>query len=403
MRRREFLTAASTVGAASLSGCLALEAYWAQPDCAVTELVDSPPEDTVYLPTHRDDMVMLGSDTAGDYEVSFSYTYPHMFWTVNGTRTELVEPSDDDEVHFMVTVSDAETGIPIPADTGASLEILRGGETVFERSPWLMVSQTMGFHLGDNIPLGEGTPFGDGTEYVARLTLGDTDARLAEPLEGLSGGGETAEVEFVYSRNERNEIGCEVLDEDRWGEPGALEPMEHDHEDGHGDGHEDTHDNDDGHADGHDNDHEDGHADAPAEFDVDDEMGRIYDEVHEHDGVHGTHDGMDGVEMHAEDDTLFVFENRADEGYLAVHALTPYNRHALPYMELEAVIEREGETVFDDRLVPTVDGTGYHYGADVDAQEGDTVRVEVVTPPQISRHPGYQTAFLRRQTVEATL
>jgi len=332
MRRRELLAAAV---AALSSGCVS-GLSGGSPACQVTETVEDPP-DRVYLPTHSEEMVMLGSGTAGDYEVSFSYTYPHRFWTVNGARTERVEPADDEVVHMMATVRDTETGVALPVGAGASLEILKGCEAVAERSPWLMVSQPMGFHLGDNVPLG-----GDG-EYTARLTLGEPSERLAGPLEGRFGGTETAEIGFEYSREERDSIGCEVFDEERWGEAGAVEPMM--------------------------------------------------------DGV-----SLEGAtEARADDDTLFAFEN--DDGYLAVRALTPYNRHALPSMVLEATVERDGETVFDGSLVPTVDGRGYHYApeADYEAQEGDTVTVDVVTPPQVARHTGYQTAFLGSPTVEVTL
>lgn len=333
MRRRDFLLAA---GASFLSGCVS--GLGNTPACQVSETVEDPPE-RVYLPTHSEEMVMLGSEAAGDYEVSFSYTYPHRFWTVNGSRTERVEPADDEEAHVMLTVRDSETGVPMPVDAGTSLEILKEDETVTERSPWTMVSQPMGFHLGDNVPFD-----GDG-EYVARAMLGEPDARLAGPLEGRLGG-TTAELSFEYSREGRDSIGCEEFEEERWAEAEAVDPMM-------------------------------------------DRGGR---------GIEGA------TEARADDDTLFAFAN--DDGYLAVHALTPHNRHALPSMDLEATIERDGETVFDDRLEPTVDGRGYHYGvvdADYDAQEGDTVTVEVVTPPQVARHTGYQTAFLGSPTIEVTL
>jgi hypothetical protein len=333
MRRRDFLLAA---GAPLLSGCVS--GLGNTPACQVTETVEDPP-DRVYLPTHTEEMVMVGNTTQGDYEVSLSYTYPHRFWTVNGARTEEVEPADDKDVHAMVTVRDSDTGVAMPVSSGASLEVLKDGETVTERSPWTMVSQPMGFHLGDNVPLE-----GDG-EYVARVTLGEPSERLAGPLEGRFGG-TTAELSFEYSREDRDGIGCKEFEEERWGEAGAVEPM----------------------------------------------MG-------------GGGDTEGTAEARAEDDTLFSFEN--DDGYLAVRALTPHNRHALPSMVLEATVERDAETVYDGSLVRTVDGRGYHYGAEGDAeyeaQEGDTVTVDVVTPPQVARHTGYQTAFLGSPTVEVTL
>jgi len=95
----------------------------------------------------------------------------------------------------------------------------------------------------------------------------------------------------------------------------------------------------------------DGHGDGTAEFEVDDGMGEMREEVHQHDAETRNDGAQTDTEVRADDDTVFAFERR--DGYLAVRALTPYNRHALPYMEIESVVERDGETVFDDRLVPT--------------------------------------------------
>ncbi|MEF8829781.1 MAG: hypothetical protein V5A49_12145, partial [Haloarcula sp.] len=84
------------------------------------------------------------------------------------------------------------------------------------------------------------------------------------------------------------------------------------------------------------------------------------------------------------------------ESYLAVSARTPYNRVPLPMMSLDGTVDADGETVFDDALTAGVHPElGYHYGAIVEttAQE-PSVGVDVVAPPQVSRHEGYETAFL---------
>ncbi len=65
-------------------------------------------------------------------------------------------------------------------------------------------------------------------------------------------------------------------------------------------------------------------------------------------------------------------------------------------MSLDGSVEADGETVFDDALTAGVHPElGYHYGAVVEtATQEPSVGVDVVAPPQVSRHEGYETAFL---------
>jgi hypothetical protein len=47
---------------------------------------------------------------------------------------------------------------------------------------------------------------------------------------------------------------------------------------------------------------------------------------------------------------------------------------------------------------------GYHYGAPVsEAKSGDRLTVTVDAPPQLARHEGYETAFLKMPPVELAL
>jgi hypothetical protein len=109
------------------------------------------------------------------------------------------------------------------------------------------------------------------------------------------------------------------------------------------------------------------------------------------------------------DATVFVGlvkgDSRFREGrgpYLYASPRTPYNRVMLPRMGLEATLVRDGEAVATRGLRATVDpDLGLHYGAALDeVRGGDGVRVEVLTPPQLARHDGYETAFLDMAPIE---
>jgi hypothetical protein len=77
--------------------------------------------------------------------------------------------------------------------------------------------------------------------------------------------------------------------------------------------------------------------------------------------------------------------------YLAVSARTPYNRYPLPFMSLSGTLTRNGSSVFDGPLQPTLDpDLNYHYGAVVDGlQSGDALELILGAPPQVARHEGY--------------
>lgn len=94
-----------------------------------------------------------------------------------------------------------------------------------------------------------------------------------------------------------------------------------------------------------------------------------------------------------------------DNTYIVISARTPYNRYPLPFMSLSGTLARGGSPVFDDQLVPTLDPKlGYHYGASVDQlRSGDTLTLTVDAPPQVSRHEGYETAFLDTPPMKLTI
>jgi len=97
--------------------------------------------------------------------------------------------------------------------------------------------------------------------------------------------------------------------------------------------------------------------------------------------------------------------DRDGETYLAISPRTPYNRYILPQMPLSATLTRDGETVFEGALSAAIGpDRGYHYGAAVDSVEpGDELTVTVDSPPQVSRHEGYETAFRSMADISMTV
>lgn len=342
--------------------------------------VEDPP-DAVYLPTHRESVVMLDTKAAGDYRLLPHFTYPHLFWLVTDDQTQEVQPVDLG-VHMMFAVWDAETEQILPVDTGAEMETRLDGEVVDQRVPWPMLSQQMGFHFGDNVRLTE-----NGT-YEVEVTLNPIDVRKTGAFAGRFDEQESTTFEFEFDAETRQQMvaGVEYLDEGRWGERDALEPMSHGHgmDDGmnHGDGddgmdHGNGDDGMDGHENGEDMDH--GHGEVPS---------GMLPPAEEYPGQ--------DLGVHTSGDAHFVVRYFADSrlaegdaGYLLVSPRTPYNRYPLPDMALSVAGDIEGELVqtLDDEL-------GHHYGRSVTLDGGDQFDLVVESPPQIARHRGYETAFL---------
>ncbi|MEF8888264.1 MAG: hypothetical protein V5A30_10685, partial [Haloarculaceae archaeon] len=207
-------------------------------------------------------------------------------------------------------------------------------------------SQPMGFHYGANFGLD-----GDGT-YTVRLSVGGVSTRRTGAFQDRFGEPTTIDVPFEYSQSARDGISYEVLD--RGGERGAVDPR----------GMEMMPD-----------------AFALAVEDLPGQVlgsGRSNGAVLVATAIDGPPVGVDG------------------EGtYLAVSARTRYNRMVIPAMGLAGTLTRGDETVFDGRLVRTLDpDLGYHYGAVIGSVEpGDELTLSVTTQPQTARHEGYETAF----------
>ncbi len=356
-RRRPFLRTVVAAGHLALAGCLnGRDGQEPEPSSGDGDPETDPlpfpeiedPPDAVYLPTHREEMRTLDPVFAGEYGLTPMLTYPHPFWTVAGS-VERTDPTAEEDVHLMVTVWDRETETVVPIGAGTSLEVRTDGDLVDRRNLWVMLSQQMGLHVGDNLPLD-----GDGT-YRVEGRIGSPSVRTTGAFANRFDAPAEFAFEFTFDDDLRA-MAAEVdyFDEDRWGEPGALEPMGH---------------------------------------------GVPYSALAPADDLPGTLLGAparDGVVFAT---TLLESGSRFVDGgdrYLAISPRTPYNRCVLPGMALEATV---GDRRID--LVETLDDElGYHYGGPLpDGAADDEVTVDVLTPPQVARHRGYERAFLETPTV----
>lgn len=375
--RRQFTAAAAGTVATALAGCLGdgestdtpTESTPTPPEVTDSENVPqqpqvSDPPDAVYLPTHRTSMKHLDTVSAPPYTVMPMLSYPHRFWLVTGSETEPVRP-EVQGLHLMFAIQDQETGLVLPVDIGSQVRILQDGAVETTLSPWPMISQSMGFHFGDNVPIrGQG-------RYTVEIDITPMTVRRTGDFSDRFETKQTVSFEFEFDREFQREIvdGVEFLDEDRWGEPGALDQMMMN--DGSG-----------------------------SEMDGDDNSGM--------DGDSGgmSHGGMNSAALPQEEypgrqlgtpssgDAPFVVRyltetHLADDGYLLVSPRTPYNRVPLADMALSVSGALEGE------LVQTLDSDlGHHYGLAGSLLPGDSLELSVDGPPQVARHQGYETAFL---------
>ncbi|MFC4552593.1 MULTISPECIES: iron transporter [Halorussus] len=374
MERRDLLRATGAAGFAGLAGCIGMfEAEsnetsgssdgettasdgetTAEPTIARNTTVADRAQG-VYYPTHIDGTKMVGTGGSGRYRVGLMYTVPHAFWTVTGRDTNRVRFGEDAVAHLMATIWDAKTRTVLPT-ANVSVELRKGGKTVDSRDLWPMLSQNMGYHFGDNVPLPDyGT-------YTAKLDVGAMQARRMGDLRGAFGGRTALEVEFEHTREKIANISYERLP-DKKGTAGAIAPMESKMP----------------------------LSRVPKPADL---PGRTLGRGETGDATF--------VAFVPEKTPRFVAGGKT---YLAVSPRTPYNRYPLPFMSLSAALQRGGESVYDDILRPALDpNLGYHYGAAVDGvKSGDALTVTVDAPPQVARHEGYETAFLEMSKVELTV
>ncbi|WP_123539327.1 DUF7350 domain-containing protein [Halosimplex salinum] len=371
MNRRSFLHSATGAAAVGLAGCLGDSDGSTPTETARSTTVEptaSPPERTatpdgpsgVYVQSFRETMVMPGTATAGDYRFALLVAVPHRFWTVTldeRSVTPIEDGEDGDDVHLMAVVWDPETGTVLP-DSDLSVEITRDGDLVSQEVIYPMLSQRMGFHYGANFGLD-----GDGT-YAARLSVGGLGGRTTGEFDGRFEDPATADVEFEWSKQVREQLKTESIDEA--GERGALRPMEMG---------------------------ELPQARAPTPEDL---PGTVL----------GTGRSDDAKLVTTQVPAADAERLTDDDPYLAVSARTPYNRLVLPAMSLSATVSRDGETVFEGSLRSTLDpALGHHYGTALPepVESGDEITLSVGTPPQLARHEGYERAFLQMDPATITV
>lgn len=350
MDRRSVLRAGCGLTATALSGCLE-GVFKTRSVYAPPPVVENRP-DAVYIPTHREGMKMIGTTTKNGYTVALFFSFPHRFWNVTGQQRTKVTITKDDSIHLMASLWDAKTKTVLP-NTDLRVELEKDGKQVSRKSFWPMLSQNMGYHFGDNITLD-----GDGT-YTAKLRVGPPNTRRS----GLrtQSGPVSFTMEFEYKKRQRDEIMFKRLSE-RQGEPGAIEPME---------------------------------------------MKIPSSQLPKKSKLPGTAVGSatsgDGRFLLTRLETpLTGIESTGT--YLVVSPRTPHHRYPLPFMSLSGTLKRGGNTVFEELLTPTIDPElGYHYGAVVDAQSGDSLTLTVNAPPQPSRHEGYETAFIDMPPMELSV
>lgn len=355
MRRRELLGVVGGVGVGGLAGCLSGFGVETRSTRA-PPLPDYRPN-AVYMPTHVEGMQMVGMQSSGSYRCALTYTYPHRFWLVTGTRKKKVDIKPDDSVHLMPVVWHAESGI-VPPDINPQLSITQDGDSVTQLAPWPMLSQPMGFHFGDNVQLP-----GDGT-YQVEVSIGSPSTRRTGSLAD-SQGQASFTFEFEFQRSALEEIMYRDIPSDTEGTEGAVEPMAMEM--------------------------------MPST--------QVPTESEFPGTVHGTSTSGDAVFVVTTLADATPFGGSSDETYLAVSPRTPYNRYMLPMMSLSATLTSGGETVYDDILQSTIDSNlHYHYGAVVPGiSSGDELTITIDSPPQTARHEGYEMAFIEMDDMTLSL
>ncbi|MCD2202372.1 iron transporter [Halobacterium sp. KA-6] len=341
--RRAFLAAAGATGLGATAGCLG----FLETERATREppLPENRP-DAAYVPSHVEGMEMPGMQTSGRYACALSYTFPHRFWLVRGTDTDRVDVRGEDDVHLMVAVWDTETGTVLPEANVAIEHTGPDGETS-SVTPWQMLSQQMGVHHGDNVALGPEGNYDVTVRVVPPTTRRTGESAATDPVEfGFS---------FTFDRSSLDDLPFEDIPADREGSEGAVDPMDMKSAT---------------------------LSQAPTEdaFPI---------------PVRGTGETGGANLVVGTADRLGSLATGDGETYVATSLRTPHNRFVLPNASLSATVDAGGERVFDGDLVPTLDADlGYHYGAVVSASDAiENVTVSVDTPPQVSRHEGYETAF----------
>ena len=353
MRRREVLGSLGGTSLIGLAGCTGL---------FETQSVRTPPlpenrPDAVYFPSHYEGMEMSGAKTQGGYTCALTYSYPHRFWLMKPNGITKVDIQSKDSIHLMPVVWETETGF-IPPDINPQVYITQDGNSVDQFAPWPMLSQPMGFHFGDNAQLG-----GDGS-YTVKVQISGPSTRRTGSL-SENEGNVSFTFEFEFRQSTLEEIAYTDVPAEKEGTKGAVELMDMETLPS-------------------------SQVPKPGALPGD---------------VRGTATSGDAKFVVTVLEDTSQFGGNQNQQYLAVSPRTPYNRTMLPMMSVSGVLTRSGSTVFDGILQSTIDPKlHYHYGTVVsDVQSGDEFTIAIDSPPQTSRHEGYETAFLDMSPMTLTL
>ena len=200
----------ATAGVAGLTGCIG------GGDGASKGTPDTTSPEGVYIPSHMDMMEMIGMQKAGRLMVSLSYTSPHEFFVVTGSRTNKTEIQDGDTMHLMAMVHDMKTGLIAP-QVEPTITISKDGEELTSNQPWPMLSQSMGYHFGDNVTVsGKAAYQFDVTVNAAQSVLSDDLADVFTK--------ETFTFESKFDPASASHLGIKKTG-DKAGTAGALPPM----------------------------------------------------------------------------------------------------------------------------------------------------------------------------------
>lgn len=357
MHRRQLLTLGGAALAGAVAGCLGDSDGDDESDGEANgDGRDQPspledPPDGIYVPSHVEGMEMADMGGSGRYRFALAYSFPHPFWLVTGGERRVVEIQDADSIHMMLVVWDDETGTILPS-SNTPVTVTRDGETVDARTMWLMLSQNMGVHFGDNVALD-----GDGT-YQVEVDYGPVPAAMLGDFQGALGESASVTLELAFSSDALRDVPIQRF-ADRRGDRDAVDPME---------------------------------------------MGMLPNgQLPAAAHLPGTPMGTGEV-----GDAIFVATALDEvpagmEGsgtYLAVSARTRYNRYPIP--RLPVSVSGAGGDVDADLQQAVHPDLGFHYGAVVDGlADSEELSVSVASASTVARHEGYETAFM--QTGSASL
>lgn len=352
MDRRDLLASATGAGLVSLTGCVGVlgKQGWKKPNIPANR------PKAVYYPTHVDGMNVATIKRQGDYTCALTYSRPQRFWLRSSGKQQKVTVNKDDSLHLMPIIWETETKV-VPPDLVPQVKIKQDNEIISRISAWPMLSQTMGYHYGDNIELS-----GDGT-YQVQIEVGDPLMNRAGALADDTPAQFTLSLE--YNRSKVKETTYRELLKKKAGTRGAVNPMYPD-------------------------------SVPSSQLPKSDSLpGETL----------GTATSGDAVFVIQKVDAASKFGGKPNQTYLAASVRTPYNRYMVPMMSLSALLSRDGKRIFDG---PLEQGIGpklnFHYGAPVPSmQSGDKLKITIDAPTMTSRHDGYETAFRKMPPVQLTL